>query len=115
MDNIIPTEVSESSHPVAIFGYAHPRTGQEESLTETLLSFVAPTRQEAGSVAYHVHDTGDGSGTLAFYEQWASGPHLRRHLERPEMQAFLARRMELLSEDLRISFFRPISPGGRHE
>jgi hypothetical protein len=50
---------------------------------------------------------------IAFYELWSSGDALRGHLAQPRMQAFLARRMELLAEDLEISFFRPIELPGQ--
>lgn len=110
MDSVIPVEIAESSEPVALFGHARPLPGQESRLRALLQSFVAPTRQEPGSVAYHLHADPQQPGVLAFYEHWTSGHDLAERLRLPEMQAFLHRRHELLDGDLEITFLRPLEP-----
>lgn len=112
MNSVIPADVAASPSPVALFGYAHPRPGRESELEATLRSFLTPTRAEAGALAYEVHAVPDAPGVIAFYEHWASGPALARHLQRPEMQEFLETRMQLLERDLDITFLTPLAATG---
>lgn len=108
MESVIPSEVADSAGPVALFGFATPKPGREDELERTLRSFVQPTRAEEGAIVYEIHSDPRRPGVIAFYEHWASGEHLRRHLELPQMQTFLAHRGELLDGDLDIQFFRPL-------
>ncbi|MGO2751049.1 MAG: putative quinol monooxygenase [Pseudoclavibacter sp.] len=109
MNSVIPADVAASPSPVALFGYAHPRPGREAELEATLRSFLTPTRAEAGALAYEVHAVPDAPGVMAFYEHWASGLALAEHLRLPQMQGFLATRMELLERDLEIRFLTPLA------
>lgn len=109
MTDILPLEIVERTGPVALFGYARAKPGKEAQLRDTLTSFLAPTRAEAGVVAYFLHEEPDQPGVLSFYEHWESGTALADHLQVPAMAEFAATRHELLDGDLEITFLTPTS------
>ncbi|NNH68573.1 antibiotic biosynthesis monooxygenase [Nocardia uniformis] len=97
--------IPESSNtPFALVGVARPKPEREAELRELLLSFVAPTRAEEGSLEYHFHEDNAEPGSFVFYEVWRSKEDLDRHLELPHMRDFWERRMEYLERDLDIKF-----------
>lgn len=97
--------VPTASGPIALVGVARPRPERADALKALLTSFVAPTRQEAGSVHYLLHE--DEHGNLVFYEGWASAADLTRHLELPHMREFQDQRMQYLKTDLEITWLTP--------
>lgn len=99
--------VPNSAGPVALVGIARPRRERATELKALLLSFVAPTRAEPGSIHYLLHE--DAEGNFVFYENWASAADLARHLELPHMQDFQRRRMGFLASDLEITWLSPAS------
>ncbi len=83
--------------PIGLYGFARPKPERADELERLLLSFVAPTRSEPGSLQYQVHrDTAD-PGLFVFYELWQSGADLQRHLELAHMRDFQDRRMTTCS------------------
>ncbi|WP_107656808.1 putative quinol monooxygenase [Nocardia suismassiliense] len=88
--------------PFALVGFARPKPERAAELRELLLSFVAPTREEAGALEYHFHEDKDDPGSFVFYEVWRSEADLDRHLELPHMKEFWEHRMDYLEQDLDI-------------
>ncbi|MDP9865621.1 MULTISPECIES: putative quinol monooxygenase [Streptosporangium] len=93
---------------ISLYGFARPRPERAAELRELLLSFVEPTRQEAGSLEYHVHEEADGSFFL--YEVWRSQEDLDRHMELPHMKDFWERRMDYLERELDAHSGAMLSP-----
>ncbi|MET9403370.1 putative quinol monooxygenase [Kitasatospora sp. NPDC002965] len=98
------------SQPFTLVGTARPRPDRAEELKELLLSFVEPTRQEAGCLEYHFHEDRQEPGVFVFYEAWRSEADLDAHLALPHMRAFWERRMDYLETDLDIRFLTMHSP-----
>ncbi|MGW4688001.1 putative quinol monooxygenase [Streptomyces sp. NPDC004244] len=97
---------------VTLVGTARPRPERAAELKELLLSFVEPTRREAGCLEYHFHEDRDRPGVFVFYEAWRSQADLDAHLALPHLREFWDRRMEYLETDLEISFLTMHSPYG---
>lgn len=92
--------------PYALMGTARAKAGQADALEQRLVALIAPTRQEDGALAYHVHrDRGDAD-LFVFYEAWSSVEALRDHLSQPYVTAFLAERHTYLEGDLDIRWLR---------
>ncbi|MGR6913706.1 putative quinol monooxygenase [[Actinomadura] parvosata] len=51
---------------MGIYGFAWPKPERADELERLLLSFVAPTRAEPGSMRYQVHRDAADPGTLVF-------------------------------------------------
>jgi quinol monooxygenase YgiN len=97
------TEIVPTGHtPYALVGSAHAKPGRADELRDLLLSFVAPTRAESGSLEYHLHEDASQPGTFVFYEVWRSKADLDRHLALPHLKAFWDNRMDYLERDLDI-------------
>lgn len=74
------------------------------------MSMVAPTREEAGSLAYHVHRDRADRSRFVFYEAWRSIDDLKRHFKEPHVSSFLEDRMTYLEGDLTVTWLRMSSP-----
>ncbi|MFE3260896.1 putative quinol monooxygenase [Nocardia sp. NPDC059091] len=102
--------VPNNRTPFALMGLAHPKPERADELRELLLSFVAPTRAEAGALEYHFHEDAAAPSTFVFYEVWRSKADLDRHLELPHMRDFWQHRMDYLERDLEIRYLSMQSP-----
>jgi quinol monooxygenase YgiN len=67
-------------------------SGQEEKLAEQLRALVAPTRAEAGCLAYELHRDPKNPAKFMFYERFRSQAALDEHLASPHFKAFAAYR-----------------------
>jgi quinol monooxygenase YgiN len=66
--------------------------GQEEKLAEQLRALVAPTRSEAGCLAYELHRDPQNPSRFMFYERFKSQAALDEHLASPHFESFVAYR-----------------------
>ncbi|WP_331766398.1 putative quinol monooxygenase [Embleya sp. NBC_00896] len=98
------------TQPFTLVGFAHPKPERAAELADLLLSFVEPTRREAGCLQYHFHADRDDPSTFVFYEAWRSQADLDAHLQLPHMKAFWESRMDYLESDLEIHFLDMRSP-----
>jgi quinol monooxygenase YgiN len=64
------------------------KSGCEEKLAALLQGLVAPTRAEAGCLAYDLHRSHDDPGTFLFTESWASRALWDAHMASPHLAAF---------------------------
>ncbi|MCW3481863.1 antibiotic biosynthesis monooxygenase [Neisseriaceae bacterium JH1-16] len=98
------------SQPYALFGFVRAKPEKAAELEALLLSFVAPTRQEAGCLEYHFHRDQADPALFGFYEVWRSRADLDRHMELPLIRSFLDRRGDYLVGDLDIHWLDMQSP-----
>jgi len=80
---------------VTVVATFQAKPGQEAELKKTLLSLVAPTRQESGCINYDLHQSPEDPAKFLFHENWASKAQLDAHLANAQIQALLPRVDEL--------------------
>lgn len=68
--------------------------GRERELESRLAALIAPTRAEAGCVAYELHRSAEKPGTFMFCETFANQEALDQHIGSPHFQAFAECRKE---------------------
>ena len=66
--------------------------GREEKLADQLRALVAPTRSEAGCLAYELHRDPQNPGKFMFYERFKSQAALDEHLASAHFKSFVAYR-----------------------
>ena len=108
-DGLIPTHILTSTTPVAVYGYARARAGQEDRLLDEIHAIIGLTREEAGCEQYSVHITTQEPGAFAFYERWSSGAHLLAHVSQPFMQKYFAAIAQLVEGELEAHWLTPVS------
>src|ERR1017187_489043 len=84
------------------------KPGQEDQVRRELLSLVAPSRKDAGCLNYDLHQAIDNPALFLFHENWTSKAHLDQHLQKPELQAVLARLGQLVAEPPQITLWEKI-------
>ena len=82
--------------------------GKEDQVRQELLSLVAPSRQDAGCVNYDLHQALDNPALFLFHENWISKAHLDAHLQKPDLQAVLARVGQVVAEPPQITLWEKI-------
>jgi quinol monooxygenase YgiN len=92
-----------------LIAYLHAKQEKREELLKILLNFVAPSRQEAACINYHLHVSTDNPNLFIFYENWRSREELDQHLQTPMLTNFWARRLDLLEKDVEIKFITMLS------
>ncbi len=106
----LPLPDHGESGPYALVGSATAKDGLADALEERLVSMVAPTREEPGALAYHVHRDRADRSRFVFYEAWRSIDDLRQHFDQPHVVSFLRDRPNYLDGDLDITWLRMASP-----
>ncbi len=109
-EGLIPSDIATSDIPVAVYGFARAKQGREGDLLKEILAIIEPVRREVGCRQYEVHTTAETPGVFVFYERWASGPDLLRHLQQPFMQTYFGRLPDLTDGDLEAHWIHPIKP-----
>ena len=84
------------------------QAGEGNSVRQELLSLVAPSRKDAGCLNYDLHQALDNPALFLFHENWASKAHLDQHLQKPDLQAVLARLGQLVAEPPQITLWEKI-------
>lgn len=82
--------------------------GKEEALKQALLPLIDATRQEAGCIAYELHQPLGSATDFVFIETWADQAALESHGKTPHIQQFRALAKELLAAPMQISFLSKI-------
>ena len=62
---------------------------REEDLEQALRALIAPTRGEAGCLAYYLHRDPEHPGKFMFYEKFAGQAALDAHIASPHFQSFV--------------------------
>ena len=85
------------------------KPGKESQVRQELLSLVAPSRRDAGCLNYDLHQALDNPALFLFHENWTSKALLDQHLQKPDLQAVLARLGQLVAEPPQITLWENIS------
>lgn len=85
------------------------KPGKEAELRSNLMSLVAPTHDEGGCVQYDLHESTDQPGRFVFYENWTSRATFEQHGATAHIQAFRAKKDDLLAEPARILTYTRIA------
>ncbi len=93
---------------LTVIAQVKAKPGQETQVRKELLSLVAPSRQDAGCLNYDLHQGVDNPGWFVFHENWESKAHLDRHLQKPDLQAVLARVGQMVAEPAQITLWEKI-------
>jgi len=84
------------------------KPGKEAQVRQELLSLVAPSRKDPGCLNYDLHQALDSPALFMFHENWTSEAHLERHLQKPDLQAVLARVGQLTADPPQITLWKKI-------
>jgi quinol monooxygenase YgiN len=95
---------------VALIARLRPRLAKVEEVRAIVSAFVAPTREEGGCMAYHLHETSNDAFEFVFYEIWRSEADYQAHLKTPYIRAFLVREGDLLEKPVVVERLRITSP-----
>jgi quinol monooxygenase YgiN len=94
--------------PLTVVAQIKAKPGKESQVREELLSLVAPSREDAGCLNYDLHQALDNPALFLFHENWTSEAHLEGHLQKPDLQAALARLGPLVAEPPQITLWKKI-------
>jgi len=97
-----------SEQTVTVIARVKAKEGKTEEVESVLMELIAPTREEPGCISYVLHQSQDDKHSFVFVENWANQTALDEHLQKPYLQAFLARADELLAEPLDVSLWHQI-------
>ena len=95
---------------LSVTAFCRAQAGRSDTLGEVLLSLVAPTRQEAGSIRYDVLQSADDADLWLVREEWRSRADFDRHMATPHVGAFLAQVPGLCAGEIDLRFFVTRSP-----
>lgn len=84
------------------------KPGKESLVRQELLSLLAPSRKDAGCLNYDLHQAPDNPALFLFHENWTNKAHLDQHLQKPELQAVLARVGQLVAEPPQIMLWEKV-------
>ncbi len=94
---------------LTVVAHVKAKPGKEAEVRRELLSLVGPSRKDAGCVNYDLHQAVDDPRQFLFHENWTSKQHLDQHLQKPDLQAVLARVSQLVAEPPQITLWENIS------
>jgi quinol monooxygenase YgiN len=86
------------------------KEGQEAALKVALTNCLAPSRQDAGCLAYSLYASVERPGEFVMVEAWAGRDLLEKHLQTPHLQGLVAKAPELLAEPLSVKLLSEL-PG----
>jgi quinol monooxygenase YgiN len=85
------------------------KPGKESQVRQELLSLIEPSRKDAGCINYDLHQGKDNPALFVFHENWTSKAHLDAHLQKPDLQAVLARVGQMVAEPPQITLWEKIA------
>jgi len=97
-----------NAKPLTVIAQFKVKPGKESLLRQELLSLLAPSRKDAGCLNYDLHQAPDNPALFLFHENWTSKAHLDQHLQKPNLQAVLARVGQLVAEPPQITLWEKI-------
>ncbi len=78
------------------------KPGRSEDLGEALLALVSPSRREAGSLRYEIHQSKDSLDDWMVVEDWRYPSEFDTHMETSYVQDFLTKIPGLCVTDVEI-------------
>ena len=97
-----------SDQTVTVLARVKAKADKVEQVESVLMDLIGPTREEPGCVSYVLHRAQDDECSFLFVENWANQMALDEHLQKPYLQAFIARADELLAEPLDVTLWHQI-------
>ncbi len=94
---------------ITVLAKIKAKDGLADTVKQQALALVAPTRSEAGCISYDFHQSDEDENLFMFYENWTSKKALDEHIQKPHLQAFIAKAEELLDGPLDVSIWKKIS------
>jgi quinol monooxygenase YgiN len=82
------------------------KAGRSEDLGAALLRLVSPSRQEAGSLRYEIHQSKDTAEDWMVVEDWRYPSDFAEHMGTSYVQDFLAKVPDLCVTDIEIRGFQ---------
>jgi quinol monooxygenase YgiN len=82
------------------------KPGRSKELGEALLALVSPSRQEAGSMRYEIHQSKHTAEDWMVVEDWRYPSDFDEHMETSYVQDFLAKVPDLCVTDIEIRSFQ---------
>jgi quinol monooxygenase YgiN len=93
---------------VTVVAEIKAQPGKESLVRQELLSLITSSRKDAGCLNYDLHQALDNPALFLFHENWTSKAHLDQHLQKPELQAVLAKVGQLVAEPPQITLWKKI-------
>ena len=93
---------------LTVVAQINAKPGKEDQVRQELLSLVAPSRKDAGCLNYDLHQALDNPALFLFHENWTDEAHLEWHMQKPDLQAVLARVGQLVAEPPQITLWKKI-------
>ena len=97
-----------NAESLTVIAQIKAKPGKESQVRQELLSLVTPSRKDAGCVNYDLHQALDNPALFMFHENWVSKAHLDGHLQKPDLQAVLAKLGQLVAEPPQITRWEKI-------
>lgn len=97
-----------NAKPVTVIAQIKAKPGKEAEVRKELLSVIEPSRKDAGCLNYDLHQATDNPALFLFHENWTSKADLDRHLQKPDLQAVLARVVQMLVEPPQMTLWEKI-------
>ena len=97
-----------NAKPLSVIAQFKAKPGKGSLVRQELLSLLAPSRKDAGCLNYDLHQAPDNPALFLFHENWTSKAHLDQHLQKPNLQAVLARVGQLVARPPQITLWEKI-------
>ncbi len=81
------------------------KDGLADQVKAELTALIAPTREEPDCINYILYQSPEDPHLFLFFEAWTSKAALDAHLQKPHLQAFIAKADGLLAEPLDVSLW----------
>lgn len=85
------------------------RAGKEQTLKNSLLNLIAPTRNEPGCIEYMLYEDKESSGTFYMREAFINADAFEFHISSEHFKAFAAKIDELMDEPINLIKMNPVS------
>ncbi len=94
---------------ITVIARLRAKEGKENTLKETLLELITPSRADEGCIRYDLHEDPENPALFMFHEIWSSKAALDKHLATPHLQKFIGLSEDLLAEPLGVTIWKKIS------
>ena len=95
------------TQPVHVVAECRAKPGQEDALRTVLTAAVAPSRGDAGVLAYAVHEDIRTPGHFFFLEHYASRDALKQHMQQPHFKTLVEATKDLIEGEFLMTLVRP--------
>jgi len=93
---------------VTVVARIKAKDGIAEQVKQELSALIAPTRAEPDCISYVLHQSTDDPHSFLFLEKWTGKDALDAHLQKPHLQAFIAKADSLLAEPLDVTLWNEV-------